>query len=762
MIEQLNPNGIPEELKRLPQWVNWTLEERDGKPTKIPLNPMTGGKAMSNNPSTWGSYDKAVARYRECENDCIAGIGFVPTNGYVGVDLDHCRNPETGLIESWAQEIVAQLKSYTEVTPSGTGVRVWVKGTLPDHGRKKGNIEMYATGRFFTVTGQHLKGTPLDIYHREEELKTIHSKIFGNGQEAKMNSRPETSTSLSLSDANLIKMAMEAKNGGKFRLVWEGDWKGAGYSSPSEADLALCVLLAFWTGRNAARIDTLFRQSGLMREKWDERHSGDGRTYGQKTIEKAIQGTTETYKRPQGHETERGDRESENERAESAVSPTESLLNYNLTDAGNAECFRELFKDQYVFVTERKKWLRFDGIKWSEDDQVLLRMLDTVRKRGMQGFGLQDTEKQKSIVKWCLSSESKMKLNAALSIAESMLPQSITSFDADPLILCCANGSVDLRTGKLLTSKKEDWLYKSTNILYDPGAKCERFMRFLEEVFNGDRQITDFIQKAVGYSLTGLTVEQVLFILYGTGANGKSVFLNILGELLGDYSLTTPASTFKDNPYHDGIPNDIARMAGARLVKSIEVKEGTRLNEERIKALTGGDRVTARFLHNEFFEFSPMCKFWIAVNHKPPVRETGEAIWRRLRLIPFETYFPSEKRDPHLNDKLRSELPGVLTWAIEGCLKWQGERLEPLGKVKESTDQYRAESDLIAQFLEEKTSSAPTGKIKAGDLYKAYESWCKERGEFVITGTKFGKRMEEKGFLKKKTDYVYYLGIKLI
>ena len=294
----LNLSGIPEELKKYPNWVNWIFEERDGKLTKPPINPKTDEYADSTNPSTWATYEQAVKHYRGCENDRIQGIGFVPNNGYVGVDLDHCRDPKTKLIEPGAQEIISKLNSYTEVTPSGAGIRVWVKGTLPDHGRKKGNIEMYATGRFFTVTGQHLKGTPLDIYHREEELKTIHSEIFGNGQ-AKTDSRP--GSSLSLSDAELIKKAMGAVNGDKFQRLWEGNFSD--YPSQSEADLALCLILSFWTVRDAVRIDTLFRQSGLMREKkWDERHFSDGRTYGQSTIDRAIEGTTETYTGPKRYD----------------------------------------------------------------------------------------------------------------------------------------------------------------------------------------------------------------------------------------------------------------------------------------------------------------------------------------------------------------------------------------------------------------------------------------------------------------------------
>lgn len=438
------------------------------------------------------------------------------------------------------------------------------------------------------------------------------------------------------------------------------------------------------------------------------------------------------------------------------------LLSFNLTDAGNAECFNRLYGQEYAFTRENRTWFHFDGVRWAPDEQVVLRMLDTVRMRARQSLEIEDLEKKKAYLKWCLSSESKIKLMAALSIAEAMHPQSVTSFDRDPLILCVANGAVDLTTGGLFKPDKNLWLSKSTNIPYDPNAQCPRWTQFLSEIFNEDHDLIGFVQKAVGYTLTGHTIEQVLFFLYGTGANGKSVFLSIVGDLLGEYALTTPASTWKDNPYHEGIPNDIARMSGARFVKSIEVKEGTRLNEERVKALTGGDKVTARFLHNEFFEFTPVCKFWISVNHKPVIQGTDEAIWRRIRLIPFEAYFPKEKRDEHLTDKLRAELPGILSWAVKGCLRWQQEGLKPPAKVQQSTDSYREESDLIAQFLEEKTTRSETGKVKGGDLYKAYETWCKEQGEYCISGKTFGKRLQEKGLQKKKTDCVYYRGLELL
>lgn len=761
---EVDPQRIPANLKGWNNWVTWSYENRDGKLTKVPKNPFTGGNSMSNNSSTWGPFDVAFEHYRAQQHRGVHGIGFQlgdKATAFIGVDLDHCRDKETGDIAPWAQEIVNKLSSYSEITPSGEGLRIFIIGLLPARGRKKGNFECYDSGRFLTVTGNHLSGTPFTIEGRYKQIEEIHRQIFGEGQ-AECNGDTEIKPSMGLQDDELISKARNAANGALFVALFDrGDISK--YQSQSEADMALCGILNFWCGNDPERIDRLFRQSALHRGKWDIKHHADGSTYGQETIRRAIGANRETYS-GQRHE-DPSDRNSDRTGPSVEVISSEAHrrihLGFNLTDAGNAESFKELFGNEYIFGKETSAWFHFDGIRWVEDQQVVLKMLETVRMRAKQSLDIEDPEKKKAYMKWCLSSESRIKLTAALSIAEAMLPLSVTSFDCDPLILCVSNGAINLKTGELFIPTRELWLSRTTSIQYDRRAECPRWLQFLMEIFNGDRNLIDFVQKTVGYSLTGSTIEQVLFILFGTGANGKSVFLSIIGELLGDYALATPASTWKDNPYHDGIPNDIARMAGARFVKSIEVKEGTRLNEERVKALTGGDQVTARFLHNEFFEFTPVCKFWISVNHKPIVQGTDEAIWRRIRLIPFEAYFPPEKRDEHLIDKLRAELPGILSWAVTGCLKWQREGLRPAEKVQQWTDSYREESDLIAQFLQEKTERTETGKVKASDLYKAYEAWCKEQGEYCVKNITFGKRLQEKGFQKKKEGNVYYRGLEV-
>jgi hypothetical protein len=283
---------IPAELKVFTRWVNWRSVVRDGKPTKVPLDPKTGGRASCSDPATWGTYEQALARFAR---GGIDGVGFQLGSPYCGIDLDLCRDRATGDIEPRAQEVINRLDSYTEISPSGTGVHVLVKGSLPPRGRRKGHVEIYSGGRFLTVTGDHVGGTPTTVEHRQVALDGVHAQIFGAGKPS-----PATAAvagpSASLSDTEIIERANNAKNGAKFARLWGGDYTE--YDSHSEADLALCIMLAFWTGRDAQRIDSLFRRSKLFRPKWDERHAADGRTYGGITVEKAVENTQEVWNSP--------------------------------------------------------------------------------------------------------------------------------------------------------------------------------------------------------------------------------------------------------------------------------------------------------------------------------------------------------------------------------------------------------------------------------------------------------------------------------
>jgi primase-polymerase (primpol)-like protein len=298
-IEQAN---LPSKLVEVDQWLCWTEEERDGKPTKIPITPGTGAFASSTDRETWTDFETAVDYAASNEAD---GLGFVFTDEdpFVGIDLDDCREPETERIDDDTREIIARLDSYTEISPSGTGFHVLIEGELPEGRNRKGAVEMYDSARFFTMTGDQVGGTPQRVATRQNALDAIHRDYVQPesraDQQAITDAGDQTGTptnDVDIDDEELLETARNAKNGEKFARLWNGDIQA--YASHSEADMAFCSLLAFWTGGDASRIDALFRDSGLMRAKWDEQHYSDGATYGEKTIQRAIANTTEFYEPP--------------------------------------------------------------------------------------------------------------------------------------------------------------------------------------------------------------------------------------------------------------------------------------------------------------------------------------------------------------------------------------------------------------------------------------------------------------------------------
>ncbi|GAB7093939.1 hypothetical protein JCM30237_10910 [Halolamina litorea] len=289
----INVDAIPEELQEVPQWLCWSEQVRDGKQTKVPLDPQTGSYASVTDPGTWGPFQVAT---EAATDDSVAGIGFVFTDDdpFVGVDLDDCRDAETGSAEPWARDLLTRLDSFTEVSPSGTGFHVYVRGVLPAGGNRSGSLECYESSRFFTVTGDWVAGTPENVHERTAALQAMHTEHIATSVPSTASIPDEVSTTIA--DETLLSKAMNAKNGEKFTRLWNGNTSG--YDSQSEADMALCFLLAFWTGRDPSQMDRLFRQSGLYRAKWDDRHYGDGRTYGEGTLERAVQGTTDVYEPP--------------------------------------------------------------------------------------------------------------------------------------------------------------------------------------------------------------------------------------------------------------------------------------------------------------------------------------------------------------------------------------------------------------------------------------------------------------------------------
>lgn len=310
------------------------------------------------------------------------------------------------------------------------------------------------------------------------------------------------------------------------------------------------------------------------------------------------------------------------------------------------------------------------------------------------------------------------------------------------------NGTVDLRTGELRPHRREDLITRLAPVEYDPDAEAPLWEAFLRRIMDGNEDLIRFLQRAVGYSLTGDTSEQCFFLLYGTGANGKSTFLEAIRAMLGDYAQQADFGTFLVQN-RDGPRNDVARLVGARFVSAVEVESGRRLSETLVKQLTGNDRVVARFLYREHFEFVPTFKLWLAANHKPVIRGADHAIWRRIKLIPFQVTIPPEDRDRQLAARLRAELPGVLAWAVRGCLEWQQYGLGEPPEVTEATNEYRAEMDPLGPFFGERCVLHPNARAYAGELYAGYAAWCEQAGERPMSQREFGLRLQERGFERR-------------
>ncbi len=433
---------------------------------------------------------------------------------------------------------------------------------------------------------------------------------------------------------------------------------------------------------------------------------------------------------------------------------------FRFSDLANAELLVKWYGEDLRYCHIWRKWLVWDGRRWKVDDSgaVNRRAVDTVRMLHGQAARIADAEQRTKLAQWAVKCENRNRLEAMVALAQNHAEVVVQpdQLDTDPWLICVENGVVDLRTGKLRNHDRADLISKLAPVRYRPNERADRWRRFLKEIFEPHPDLIPFIQRAIGYSLTGSTRDECLFLLYGTGRNGKGTLLKKLGEAMGDYACTADFSTFVQRRDDSGPRDDIAHMAGKRFVSAQESREGAALAESLIKWLTGGDRVRARRLYENSWEFDPTHKIWLATNHKPIVRGTDPAIWSRIRLIPFDVSFEG-REDRDLKDTLAAELEGILSWAVQGCLLWQEHGLAFPQSVTAATTEYRRESDPVGGFIDERCVVGEYAQARARGLYVQYKQWADGSGEDKMTATAFGLRLVERGFRKTKdrTGLVY-------
>ena len=412
-----------------------------------------------------------------------------------------------------------------------------------------------------------------------------------------------------------------------------------------------------------------------------------------------------------------------------------------------------------------KKWLVWNGKRWEMDDGYLIhdKGLQMIRGIYEELLRTSDYRDRIDIEKHAMQSESARRRKALIEVA-SWIPElniKTDDLDTDPWLLNVRNGTIDLRTGELQEPNHDDYITRIANVDFDPDADCPMWKKFIMEIMNYNTELIHFLQNAAGWAITGDTSEQTMFILYGTGANGKSTFLNTIMNLLGDYAIATHTEAFMKK-VGDQITNDIARLRGTRFVTTTETEQGRRLSEPLIKQITGNDRMTARFLYGEFFNFTPTFKIFMATNHKPTIKGTDHGIWRRIKLIPFITRIEEDRQDKHLEQKMMKEASGILNWLIEGARRWCFEGLCTPRIIINATDEYRGEMDVIGNFLKERCEHKQGATIRARELFKAYQDWCNENNEHASSERFFGLRLKELGQEQKRyNDGRYWVGVQI-
>ncbi|MBF0341105.1 MAG: toprim domain-containing protein [Magnetococcales bacterium] len=431
----------------------------------------------------------------------------------------------------------------------------------------------------------------------------------------------------------------------------------------------------------------------------------------------------------------------------------QSLVGEPYNDIGNAARFLARYRDDVIYVPNLG-WHQWDGRRWKRDEgtlQIMLMAQETARLVANEEVFV-EPGRIKAVQEWAKISGNGNKLNEMIRQASPHVKVFSDAMEKNPWVLNVENGSLDLRTGKLSSPRREDYNTRLIQVPYNPHANCPLWLDFLNMIMGGDQELVTYLRRAVGYTLTGITNEQCLFFLYGKGKNGKSTFITTLENLMGEYVRNTPFNSLLADDRHagHGIPNDIARLHGARLITAMEPGEDRRFAESTVKQLTGGDIVTARFLREEFFEFRPLFKIWLAGNHKPVIRGTDEGIWRRIKLIPFLVFIAVDKRDKDLPEKLRPELPGILKWAVDGCMEWQRVGLNDPMAVTNAVEAFRSESDDLKPFLDTCCVIASNFSVKFGNLWAEYQRWCEENKERQLSQTMFGKKLSDRGFENDK------------
>lgn len=438
------------------------------------------------------------------------------------------------------------------------------------------------------------------------------------------------------------------------------------------------------------------------------------------------------------------------------------------TDMGNVQRLMRCHGENLRYCREAGAWLHWNGGRWAWCGEVVMQLAQNTVKQialdAVKASGEGKHELYVAMLRHNLKCQSLKSLENMIKLAQSEISLVVgaSQLDADPYLLNVLNGTVNLKTGLLRESSRRDLISKQAHVVYDNTAKCPIWLAYLDKVFAGDTELISFMQRAIGYSLTGMTSEQIMLVCFGLGSNGKSLLLSVLAGLLGDHAGNAQSSSIMAQKNDEGIRNDLAKLRGSRFVSMSEVPEGSRIAEAQLKQITGSDMVSARFLYKEYFDFIPTFKIWMTCNHRPVISGTDLGIWRRIVLVPFNVTIADSEKDLKLSDKLKGEYSGILNWALQGCLDWQGAGLAAPKIIKDAVANYKSEMDWMGQWLAECCEIKKGVECRASGLYANYKAWAELNGFGISSSRTLGLKLTERGFNKRLSNGTVYDDIKLL
>lgn len=743
---------IPNELKLTALWCCWKyVNNKNGDNIKMPFNPLTGYPARSNDKSTFVTYP-TLMRYAEqyinyAGNKQIGGIGLGIFNGFSAIDIDHCVS-DIGELSEMAKEIIDFCDSYTEISPSGTGIRIIFKSKIKIDKNKyyinnaKNGLEIYIsdnTNKFVTITGNG-KG---EI--KELDLSPILEKYMKR-------SVPLMPTVQPVSFGNQIyDIDIALTKDAKLYELWNKQAPGS-HADESETDMALCCKLAFYLAGNFNKIKQAFESSPYYYSKDDLHKNKWEGVYSLNTINAAINFVGTSYQpKPQP-----------------VINNYEPVVRkqYGLNDTGNAHRFADKFSDNIHYNFDNEKWMLWNGKFWEYDVKNKIRdYVDILAKEMVQDLRNEDDEVRRKIISQNINhiqnnSGKKSLLEECQHIGN--IPVLNSDFDNDKYLICAGNMVYDLYNQRALPFNKDLMMSQSMSCDIDLDNEPVRWLKFLDDIFEHDQEMINYNRKVWAYCLSGSTREQQMWIYYGDGNNGKSLALEILNELMGSYSITSRPELLVDSKNANTSAEEIARLKGKRLTILEEIKDGDRMNESLVKQLTSGiGKMTGRFLYGNTFEFTLIAKILQASNYKPKVKGIDKGIWRRINLVPLYRDF-TNTLNKDLREELVEELPQIAGWLCKGFKIYLEEGLDKKPeKIIKETKEYKEESDIVQTWINENCEIEKGCWTRATELFEDFTLWCKKNMENVLTQTAFGRNMGKKFKRLTYSTGKVYAGIKL-